>query len=96
MSLPRWTTILDGLWLALSGAAALAVALDLGARVGLRAWSSGDAVLTAQAAAPRSRPVPGRPGSPCRDAAADVASATARESPVRSGGAAGTRPAPGP
>ncbi|MBP1180443.1 hypothetical protein [Methylobacterium sp. PvR107] len=63
-----WDQILDRLWLAASGAAALAIALDLGAQVGLRGWSSDGAVLTAQAAAPGSRPTSNRPDRGCREA----------------------------
>jgi hypothetical protein len=69
MRLLRWDQILDRLWLAASGAAALAIALNLGAEVGLRGWSSDGAVPTAQAAAPGLRPASNRPDRGCREAA---------------------------
>lgn len=69
MRLLRWDHILDRLWMAASGAAALAIALDLGAQVGLRGWSSDGAVLTALAAAPGSRPASNRPDPGCRQPA---------------------------
>jgi hypothetical protein len=43
--------ILDRLWLALAGAAALSAALQTGAQIGLRPCSSGGPFLSAQAAA---------------------------------------------
>ena len=48
----RADRILDRLWLALSGAAALTVALQWGAQLGLRTGSAGAAFLAAEAAAP--------------------------------------------
>jgi hypothetical protein len=63
---PHWNRILDRVWLALSGAAALAVTLQLGAQLGARPWSI-DAVLAAQAAAP-AYPDPPEPAPGCRHA----------------------------
>ena len=63
----RGDRILDRLWLALAGAAALTVALQWGAQLGLRTGSAGAAVLAAEAAAPdrfaeaASRPCATRP-----------------------------------
>jgi len=63
---PRWDRILDRLWLALSGIAAMALALHWGVQLGHRDWSSGTAVLTAEAApGPIRRSA--RPGPGCRD-----------------------------
>ena len=47
----QWNRILDRIWLALSGAASIAIMLQLGAQFGVRPWSI-DAVLAAHAAAP--------------------------------------------
>jgi hypothetical protein len=91
MQLLRWDRILDRLWLAASGAAALALALDLGAQVGSRGWSSDGAVLTALAA-PLSRPASNRPVPGCRE----TVSATRPALPVRTGAAGGTEPGSGP
>ena len=44
-----WDRILDRVWLALSGAAAIAITLQLGAHLGARPWSI-DALLAAHAA----------------------------------------------
>ncbi len=65
--------ILDRLWLVLAGAAALALALHGGAQLGLRGWSSGAPVQTAQAAAPAAPTRTDRHGAGCRDAGADPA-----------------------
>lgn len=46
----RGDRVLDRVWLTLSGAAVIAVTLQLGARLGARPWPI-DAVLSAQAAA---------------------------------------------
>ncbi|SFL30889.1 hypothetical protein [Methylobacterium pseudosasicola] len=62
----HWDRILDRIWLALSGAAAIAIMLQLGAQVGARPWSI-DAVLAAHAAAPASLVRPSLPAG-CRDA----------------------------
>ncbi len=92
MHLLRWDQILDRLWLAASGAAALAIALDLGAQVGSRGWSSDGAVLTALAAAPLSRPASNRPDPGCRE----TVSVTRPALPVRTGAVGGTEPGSGP
>ena len=47
----RWDRILDRPWLALAGAASIAITLQLGAQLGARTWPV-DAVLAANAAAP--------------------------------------------
>ena len=59
MSLRR-DRVLDRVWLTLSGAAVIAVTLQLGARLGARPWPI-DAVLSAQAAAS----VPSRRSTTC-------------------------------
>jgi hypothetical protein len=46
-----WDRILDRIWLALAGAASIAITLRMGAQLGARPWSI-DAVLAAHAAAP--------------------------------------------
>jgi hypothetical protein len=93
MHLLRWDQILDRLWLAASGAAALAIALDLGAQVGSRGWSSDGAVLTALAAAPLSRPASNRPvPAGCRE----TVPVTRPALPVRTGAVGGTEPGSGP
>ncbi|MCJ2092598.1 hypothetical protein MKK67_08800 [Methylobacterium sp. J-072] len=61
----HWNRILDRIWLALSGAAAIAIMLQLGAQIGARPWSI-DAVLAAHAAAPASLFRPSPPAG-CRD-----------------------------
>jgi len=61
----HWDRILDRIWLALSGAAAIAITLQLGAQLGARPWSI-DAVLAARAAAPASLVRPPPPAG-CRD-----------------------------
>lgn len=62
----RRDRILDRLWLALSGAAALSVALQWGTQLGLRPWFSGAAVLAAQAAAPDGFAQTARQAAGCR------------------------------
>lgn len=53
MRLMRWDGILDRLWLLLSGGAALALALQGGAELGQRGWSSATAAaLAVQVAVP--------------------------------------------
>jgi hypothetical protein len=68
----RWGRILDRAWLALAGAAAVALALHGGARTGRRVWPAGaeGAVLAAQAAGPDEAARPSGPGAACRAAAA--------------------------
>ena len=62
--------ILDRLWLALSGGAALSIALHGGAQLGLRPWPVGAAVLTAGAAATGGLARPSRLVAGCRDGGA--------------------------
>ncbi|MFB0487532.1 hypothetical protein ABIE45_000118 [Methylobacterium sp. OAE515] len=96
MHLLRWDQILDRLWLAASGAAALALALDLGAQVGSRGWSSDGAVLTALAGrAPDAAGLePTRPGMPA--ARRETVSVTRPALLVRTGAGGGTEPGSGP
>jgi hypothetical protein len=67
----RWDRILDRLWLALSGGAAVTVALHGGAHLGLRGWPAGSAVLAAQAAAPGESVRAPASGTGCREAGPD-------------------------
>ena len=59
--------ILDRLWLALSAAAALSAALQWGAQVGVRPWSSGIPIPAAQAAVPDLSARTARRAAGCRD-----------------------------
>lgn len=61
-----WDRVLDRLWLALSGAAALALALQGGAQLGQRGWSNGGALQAAQAATPDASVDADRQGTGCR------------------------------
>jgi hypothetical protein len=66
----RWTPILDRLWLGLSGAAAVSVALQGGAAFGRRVWplEPDAAFLAARAATPPDSARSPRPVAGCRDA----------------------------
>lgn len=68
----RWTRILDRLWLSLSGAAAVSVALQGGAAFGRRAWplEPDAAFLAARAATPPDSARASRSVAGCRAAGA--------------------------